>query len=290
VFIAFILGVILKKLALLKPEHGSHLLRAVVRVALPLLIFVSISQIQLSIELSLVPMTAVLIILLTWPAATLIGRRLQLQRPTLGAFVIGPMMMNIGFVYPLVMAAWGTEGFAFLALFDFGNGLMILTLVYAISCWYGLDSREWWPVIKGILTFPPFIALFLALLVNLAALPIPESLLGAMQEVGRWLILLIPLALGVYFNIKISTLKAVMVSVLLRAGLGILIGILFIELFQLQGMARAVVLVGAAAPIGFNALVYAAEHHLDKGFAANTASISLILGLVYLPVMLHYLV
>lgn len=289
VIIAFVVGLALQRMQYLDRRHGAKLLRIVVNVALPVLILASFSRMQLDIQMSFLPLAAILILVLTWPVTVLVGKWLQLPRPTLGSFVIAPMMMNLGFVYPFVLAAWGSEGFAILALFDFGNCLVIMTLVYALSCWYGAEQTHPLHVVREIITFPPFIALFVAVLVNLGGVPVPVVLSDGLHTIGAILILLVPLALGIYFNPRVAALPPLVAALVIRIGLGLLLGWLCVELLDLEGMSRAVVLLGAAAPVGFNSLVFAAQHHLDETFTAAMASLSLMLGLVYLPLMLYLL-
>lgn len=289
VILAFLMGVGLQRFGVLDKHHASKLLRVVVNIGLPALILASISRIELSVELSLLPLAAVLTLLCTWPVVTVAGKWLGLPKPTMGSFVIGPMIMNMGFVFPFVIAAWGAEGFALIALFDFGNGLIVLTLVYALSCWYGANESHWQHVVKDILIFPPFVALFIAMVINGADLPVPDMLADGLHEVGRVIILLIPLALGIYFDPRVADTLAVATAVAIRIGLGLVLGFLWVELFEFEGLMRAVVLIGTAAPVGFNTLVFAAQHHLNKEFAASIASVSLILGLCYLPLMLYLL-
>jgi predicted permease len=57
-------------------------------------------------------------------------------------------------------------------------------------------------------------------------------------------------------------------------------------LFDLDGMTRAVLLLGAAAPIGFSAVVFADREGLHREMAASAASISVLLGLLYVPLAL----
>lgn len=289
ILLAFLAGLAGQHFKLLSKTHADKMLRLVVYVGLPALILASISRIELSYELSLLPLAASLTLLLTWPLATLAGHWLRLPRPTLGPFVIGPMVMNLAFVFPFVIAAWGAEGFALIALFDFGNGIIVLTLSYALACWYGAGRRHWSVVAQKIVTFPPFVALFAALLINLAALRVPVGALDVVHDIGSIIILLVPLALGVYFTPRVALPRAVALAVALRVGLGFLFGLLWVALFQLEGLLRAVVLIGCAAPVGFNALVFSAQHHLDKDFAASITSVSLLLGLFYLPLMLYLL-
>lgn len=289
VILAFVIGVGLRHFAVLTKSHADKMLRLVVYVGLPALILTSINRIELTYELGFLPLAAALILLGTWPIVVLAGRVMRLPRPTLGAFVIGPMTMNMAFVFPFTIVAWGAEGFAIAALFDFGNAIVILTLVYGLSCWYGADQRHWLHVLKKILTFPPFIALSIALLMNVTEAPVPSLLMDVIHEAGRVIILLVPVALGIYFNPRISDTGAVAVAVVIRIGFGLLFGFLWVEVFDLQGLARAVVLFSAAAPIGFNTLVFASQHHLNKEFAASIASVSLIMGIFYLPLMLYLL-
>lgn len=289
VIIVFIVGVVVRHFGLLEKRHADIMLRLVVRIGLPALIFASISRIPLSFELSYLPLAASLTLILTWPLVLLTGRAMQLPRVTLGSFVIGPMIMNMAFMFPFVIVAWGAEGFALAALFDFGNGIIVLTLVYALSCWYGADETRWLDVLKKMVTFPPFIALFLALVINILHMPVPEMLADGIHVVGRYVILLVPLALGMYFNPRITDTGAVFSAVAIRIGVGLLFGFLWVELFELEGLMRSVVLLCCAAPVGFNVLVFAAEHHLNKEFAASIASISLMLGLIYIPAMIYLL-
>jgi predicted permease len=75
----------------------------------------------------------------------------------------------------------------------------------------------------------------------------------------------------------------------LRMVVGLALGWLCVEMFDLTGMARSVVLLGAAAPIGFNAVVLADMEKLNRELAASAASISVLVGLVYAPLALWLL-
>ena len=56
-----------------------------------------------------------------------------------------------------------------------------------------------------------------------------------------------------------------------------------------RGTTRAVVLLGSAAPIGFSAVVVASRESLNRDLAASAASVSVLLGLVYIPLGLWLL-
>lgn len=282
----FVVGLGLRHWRVLERRHADRLLRLVVDFGLPALILSSLSRVPLHADLALIPVAAVLTVVTSGLAAYAAGRALRLGRSTLGVFVIGPMIMNLAFEYPFVLAAWGQQGFAYLVLFDFGNGLLTFTLVYAVASWYGDGGGRIGHALRGVATFPPFWAVLVALTINFSGVLVPTALADALQIAGRWIVLLVMLALGIYFDVRLWRAPALWAALALRLGLGLLLGLTWIGLFGLGGLSRQVVIVAVLAPIGFNTLVYASRENLDKPFAASLASLSVLLALVYLPVLL----
>jgi len=78
----------------------------------------------------------------------------------------------------------------------------------------------------------------------------------------------------------------VLLAVALRPLLGLALATLWVAAWELEGLTRAVVLLGAAAPAGFNTLVFASLHGLDREAAAATVSLSFAAALLYLPLLL----
>jgi hypothetical protein len=68
--------------------------------------------------------------------------------------------------------------------------------------------------------------------------------------------------------------------------LGLLLAFIFVTIFNLEGVMKAVVLVCAGSPVGYNALVFSTLEDLDKEFAANLVSFSILTGLIYVPILL----
>jgi hypothetical protein len=73
----------------------------------------------------------------------------------------------------------------------------------------------------------------------------------------------------------------------IRVGAGLCLGILIASLLGLQGLPFIVVTLCAAAPVGFNALTYASLAKLDTELASNAVSISILLGVIYIPLLMY---
>ena len=107
---------------------------------------------------------------------------------------------------------------------------------------------------------------------------------------GRLILLLVILALGILFDPRVARSRIAPTAVLLRIGGGLALALAAIALFGIHDpVTRKVLLLGCAAPIGFNVVVIANREHLDRELAASAASLSVLCGLVYVPLALWLL-
>lgn len=279
----FFLGVALRSLGLLNKTGADRLLRVVAYFGIPALTLASIAGADLGAEFALLPLAAALTVFTTSAVAWCIGRWLGLARPTLGVFVVGPSIMNLAVEYPFVLAAWGQAGLAQFILLDLGNATVVLTYLYALASRFGGHGHAVPEILGRLAVFPPIWALGLALALNLSGVELPPILADTLHTGGSVAVPLVMVAMGVYFEPRLIRSALVVYPIVLRLGLGLLLGFAWVELLGLDGLARTLVLFGAVAPVGFNTLVFASLEKLDEEFAAGVVSVSLFLSLIYLP-------
>jgi predicted permease len=218
-----------------------------------------------------------------------VGRAMKLSRPEQGALILCGISINNGFLFPFVIAAWGAEAFAQLALFDFGHVIGQSTFVYALAAWYGGHGASASGILRRIFTFPPLWAVLVALALNASDTALPGWLVSILRTVGQTVLLLVIIALGVLFDARLLRDGRVLAALALRIALGLVLGLVLAWIFGLEGLTRAVLVLGAAAPIGFSAVVFADREKLHRELAASAASISVLLALVYVPLALWLL-
>lgn len=287
VILIFILGYLLKRIKLLNKENGDLFLKLVFYVSLPALILLSITNIDLNLSFIYLPFIAVLVILITYVVSYFIGNFFNLKNYSLGVFLVGSLIMNMGFTLPFFIAAYGTEGLARASLFDFGNGLLTFTFIYYLACKYGENKKDSKTMVKKFLYSPPLWALVIGLALNLQNIKIPDISTNFLQLLGNMTIPLIMLSLGIYFSFKIVKTKALISLIFIRMILGLLLGLFFVYIFNLDGVNRMVVLIGASAPVGYNTLTFSSMENLDKEFAASIISYSILLGIVFIPLIIY---
>lgn len=287
--VLFAVGFLARRQGWLGPPQAGWMLRMVLNLGLPALFIAGISRIPLRREFFALPLSAILVMAVTLVAALAVARRMQLARADQGVLVLSAISINNSLLFPFALAGWGQEGFSQLALFDFGHALMQGSLVYALAATYGGHGTGTMAILRRVASFPPLWALLAALAINLSGLVLPPVLTTVLGTAGRLILLLVVVALGILFDARMLRSTTVHVALLLRIALGLLVGFFCVWLFGLTGMTRSVVLLGSAAPIGFSAVVLASRENLNRDLAASAASVSVLLGLVYVPLALWLL-
>jgi malate permease and related proteins len=281
----FFSGYVLKVIKIVEPDSGKLLLKLVFYVTLPALTFLSVANTKLTITHFYLPFLSVVVVGITFVVATIAAKRLTLSRQTYGTFLIGCLIMNTGFTMPFVIAAFGKEGLAVYTFFDLGNVFLIFTFIYYQAIKYGDNNGSRIPIRKFLL-LPPIWGLMLGVLFNLAKWDIAPIVENYLTLIGEPTVFLMLLSLGIYFHPKPQNVKKIATVLLIRIGLGFLIGISIVTVFNLTGMLKTLIILFCAAPVGYNTLVFASLEKLDEEFAASIVSLSLLAGIIYIPLLL----
>lgn len=284
----FFLGVIARRAGWAGEREGRWLLSVVFHVGLPILIFGALTGVTLERKHALLPIIAWCTTCVGGGAAALAARRFRLPKKGEGAMALCAMSMNIAVVYPFASLSLGAGAFSELVMFDMGAAIMAWTFTTVIACKYGGHSDDIPVLLKRALAAPPLWVLVLALSLNFSGTPVPRELLRNTLLTGQVMVLLVPLAMGLLVSAAGMRRPEVGVSVVLRSVLGGVIGLSLAYLFGLEGTAAGVAALGAAAPVGFTAVVLSAREGLDLELAASAAAISVFLGSLWIPLAVTF--
>jgi predicted permease len=233
----FFCGVALRHADWAGADHGRVLLKFVFNIALPILILGALTGVPLAREHALLPIAAICTSLASWAAAAFAARRFALPKTGEGAMVMCAMSINVSMVYPFAALSLGAAAFSQLVMFDMGHAVLVLTVTTVIACKYGGHADDIPVLLKRTLAAPPLLAMVLALALNVFAAPVPRQLLHGVLFLGQLLILLVPLAMGLLVSARGLRRPEVITAVILRTGLGALLGLALAWLFQLSGTA-----------------------------------------------------
>ncbi len=286
VFGYFALGLLLRAVGFADAGQARFLLKFVFFVTLPCMVLVKIAAVTLSGDKVLLPLINIGVNLACMALVLLLARVRNIKRSELGSMLISAMIVNNAFMFPFILAGFGDAGFADAVLFDFGNAILTATLTYGLAFRYGPDNHGAGTLLIKTLQSPLIWSLLLAVLLSLGHIPLPRLALGFLSPLGDMTSPLILIALGVFFSPRFGRLGLIGLTLAVRMLAGLAVGLGLGRLLGLEGSTLAVVALCSAAPVGFNALTFASLSKLDTELAAEILSLSIFLGVIYIPVLM----
>ena len=289
VFAWFLFGVVIRQLGWVNEMHGAMLLKFTFFVSLPVLIFIKITEADIQSTHLYLPVINVIINLCCLSIMYLITRGKQINRQVLGVMLTASAITNNFFSFPFIHAVLGDEALVNAIMFDLGNALSTLTIVYIIAFSHGPEQLRFKKMVMNVCKLPALWALTFALSFNYFGVRLPSPLLNVLEPFGLLTNIFILISLGIYFTLKIPSLGLTIMTVGIRMAGGLLVSVLCVWLFRLEGVAAMIVIICGAAPIGFNGLTYSSLARLDMPFASSTVSASILVGLFTIPALLYIL-
>lgn len=279
----FFVGVVLRRAGWAGAPAGRWLLAFVFNVGLPVLVLGAVGGLELEREHALLPLTAACVVFVGWGVAAFAARRFRLTPVGTGALALTSMSMNISMVYPFAALSFVPAAFGELVLFDLGHAVVVWTVGTYAACRYAGRGGDTAMLVRRMLTAPALWMLFIVLALDAFEVRIDARVVHGSLAAGQAFVLLVPLAMGLLATASGLRRPEVMTAVALRSGVGALAGFAFAHLLGLDGRAVAVATVGAAAPVGFSAVVLSAREGLDLELAASAAAISVFAGSLWIP-------
>jgi malate permease and related proteins len=283
------LGYGLKQAGILGSGEAKAIGTLLTHLALPAVILKALSTASITPDLIYLPISALVVVI----GLTLIGwggMRLQRwDRAKTGAFMtLFPTFEGGAVGYPLMLLAFGEVGLSRLVLFDLVQAIYLLTVVYGLSAWFGQTGVSARAIGTKLARTPFFWAIIVGLGLNVLGLSNP--VLGGLFDIAAGsFLLLVLLLLGMEFRVQRSSLGLYGLVALVKIGCGLGLGGLAVLAFNLDGLERAAVLVGASLPPSMLTLLFTQENDLDSGFAISVISVAVPLYLVVITPLLEVL-
>jgi len=200
-----LIGVVLRKTQRM-PEDGHLALNAfIINLALPALVLGSIHGQVLTTKLLLPVSMPWLLFGLSVMIFGTLGRVMRLTPEVTGALIMTTGLANTSFVgLPMIEAFYGAKDLPIGILIDqLGTYLVLSTLGIAVASIYAARSASWRQIAIRVITFPPLIALVLAL--ASASIAYPPWLAAVFARLGGTLV---PLALvSVGLQLRLDQLR-----------------------------------------------------------------------------------
>lgn len=289
VILVFAVGYLLKSLKILKKDDGGLLLKLIFYAAVPSIVLLSVSKVKLSLDFVYFPIILFLIILVTYIISFFCAKLFNFERSSFGVFLVACVIMNTGFLLPFIAALNNQRATALWAIFDAANILFVFTFAYYLACKYGKNNVKFEFILKKFLFSPVLWALFAGFVLNVFELQLPSVASETLLLLGNLAGPLLMLALGIYFEPKFKNMLPIFCAICIRMVLGFFLGVFFVRLLGICGLNKSIIILSAAAPVGYNTLTFSSLENLNTEFAANLVSFSMLIGLITTSFLMFWL-
>ncbi len=284
-------GALARRAGVLRREDGPAMVRVVIHLSLPPLIFLIIVRADLSGALLLVPLAGFVIHGILLVLAALSTRVWGLDRPRAGALIVATAVGNTGFFGLPLIAASG-DGFSLPAavMYDsLATGVITWTSTVAIATSYG-RPRGGPRISPGdlgrSLLLPPTWALAAGLLVNVAGIELSAAAERPFELLGAATLPLTMLYAGLMLDLHgVPRLwRELSFVVVVRLGVATLLGVAVAAAFGLDGDVFNTVVIMAAMPTAMMSLVIGTRSGLRADVLASAVVVTTLLATMTLPV------
>lgn len=263
-----------------KPFDSEFVTSLVFNLATPFLVFYTLTHLktdpQAFADLTLVVLVA---LGLFWLISFVV---LKLARLDLHAYLPAVMIPNSGNVgLPICYLAFGDEGLAF--------AIIVYTIVSLFQFTVGLSISSGSFSVRELIRNPLIYAVIAALIVMITKYDLPEWLESTTRIYGQTAIPLMLIMLGVSLaRLRITSIPRSLALSLLRFTMGLGVGLLVSDLFDLEGVARGVIILQCAMPAAVFNYMFAMRYKKSPDEVASLIVISTLFAFVTLPFLLVF--
>src|SRR5690348_8044562 len=275
-FLCMLIGILLRRYGRVPDNAHTVINGFIINVSLPALTLLQIHGIKLhstlAYAIAMPWLLFTIAVLFFWSAAKI----LRFEPATTGGLILVAGLGNTSFVgLPMIETFYGVTGMPVGILIDqLGTYLVLSTLGIAVAALFSSRTASGSEIVRRICTFPPFIALF----VSLMLLPIeyPEWLTGVLRRLGDTLA---PLALvSVGLQLRLDQLSGIKVPLSIGIAFKLLVGpalimLVYVGLLRASGNVVQITLFESAMGPMIGASIVAIQHKL------NPPLITLLVGL-----------
>ena len=257
----------------------------------PALIFRSIYTSTISLDSALsIGGYIILIQLSMFVISRIVGRfrRWDADSQAAGSLVL--LFANCGnYGLPVMLFAFGEEGFAFGIIFVIVSIMMQATIGISVASWQ--KGATWKQSLTRVLRYPHLYAFALAMVMRSVPAGIPESffrsidLLAQAAIPGQLLMLGLQLSRVRLHHFGVDSILLSSIKLLVPP----LLGWAVTSLLGISGLLQAVLIAEASMPSAVNSLILATQFRRNPELAATTVFVSTVLSLVTITVLLSVL-
>lgn len=288
-----LIGMALRRVNHLPEETGRVLNLFVIYVSLPALVLLRVPEVAFSGDLLVPALMPWAMVLISVVAVVSLSVLFKWTREVKGALLLLVPLGNTSFLgIPMVTAFFGERAVPYALLYDqLGSFLALATYGTLILAFFGKSAGtpSWRAITGKIVTFPPFIALILAVI--LRSLPCPPILRGILIPLSSTLVPVVMIAVGFQLTLRLrrEVTSPLAVGLALKLVCAPATALVLTKVLGLSGEAVQVSVFEAGMPPMVSAGALAIVANLSPPLTAALVGLGIVLSFATLPLLYQLL-
>lgn len=287
-----LMGMGLRRLPNFPRETSQALNLFAIYLSLPALVLLKVPQLHFSPDILVPVVMAWGMLAVSALMVLILSKILGLEKETTGVLLLLIPLGNTSFFgIPMVHAFFGESGIPYAVLYDqLGSFLALATYGAVVLALYGSGTKPTAiSVLTRVVSFPPFIALMLALACR--SLTFPAPLLALLNGLAATLVPVVMVAVGFQLSLRLSpeVLKPLGAGLMIKLAVAPLIALLGCRLLDLNSLAAQVAVFEAGMPPMVSAGALAIMAGLSPRLTAALIGLGIVLSFLTLPLLARLL-
>jgi hypothetical protein len=282
------LGNIFRRLPMFPENTPQVLNQYVIWISFPATVLLKLNGLVFDTSLLVLVLVPWILVFLSVGAVILISKALEWDRPLTGAVMLAVALGNTSFFgFPVVATFLGEQNLKYAILYDqLGSFLAVATFGTIVMSVYGSSQRVSLKLILlRIVSFPPFTALVLGLL--LSRIPIPSTPLFVLKGLSSTLIPLVTFSVGAQLKFRqpLANVTPILITMGLKMIASPIIVLVLLLTLGISGPVFQVALFEAAMPSMVMAGILASAGNLRADVANAAIGYGILFSFVTLPLI-----
>ncbi|MFC1871772.1 AEC family transporter [Chloroflexota bacterium] len=253
-------------------------------IAVPVLVFSSMLEYEIVLFDAAKIWAAASIIIFGCPTIAWLVFKVFKQKHS-GLYLPIAMMNNLNIPFPIIYLVYGSEGLVAATLFLIPWNIIMNSFGIYIGA-----GGQWRDNIKEITKQPVFYASVLGLILNILDFQLPALIISSLDFIAPMAIPLVLIILGFNLSkVRLNSIKTTLLASFLRMGVGLGLGLVTVNIFNIEGVFRAVVILISAMPAAAMSSIFVAKYKNEAELVSSVVLLTTIASLFTIPLLLKML-
>ena len=281
IIVSLLSGLALQRVAKIPEDFHKSLNGFIIYISLPALTLYYLPQLELDWQLLFALIMPWAVMLLGVGFFLVLGKAIQLNKPTIGALALVCGLGNISFVgFPVVEAMYQKEGLEIAIIVGQGGFLAVSIFGVLLASYFANANAGFLPIFKNVIKFPPFIAFLAGIIIAVMAWNIPQAITDVFKSLGSTLTPLAMASVGFSLKFKLDEIpwKEVTWGLLFKLIIAPAVILAAYGLLTSNGLLVKVNVIEAAMPPMVTAAIIATEYQLRPKLSNLLVGLGLIIS------------